>query len=400
MQKQKVFISSVQKEFAAEREALYRHFKTDALLVIFFEPILFERLPAASQAPNKVYIEEVAQSQIYIGLLGVDYGYEDAAGISPTEHEYNHATALNVERWIFIKGDGGLKRHEKENSFIRKVGEDVSRKRFNTMAELIDEVNKAAVAFLQHKGMIAYKAFDAALHATATLNDLEEEKIQNFVRVARAKRGFPLREGAASSQVLTHLNMLQEQQLTNSALLVFGNKAQQFFPTAIVKCVHFHGLQVQKPIPDHKVFGGDVFEQVDQAVDFVLSKINVSVGTRDKAVQAPIGYEIPRAAVTEAIVNAVAHRDYTSNGSVQVMLFADRLEISNPGRLAPELSLAKLRTQHTSYPTNPLLAECMYQAGYIERFGTGTLEIIRLSHEADLNDPDFNIDEGFKVVLW
>jgi hypothetical protein len=42
----------------------------------------------------------------------------------------------------------------------------------------------------------------------------------------------------------------------------------------------------------------------------------------------------------------------------------------------------------------------MYQTGYIERFGTGTLEIIRLSDEAHLHEPDFNIDEGFKVVLW
>ena len=155
-----------------------------------------------------------------------------------------------------------------------------------------------------------------------------------------------------------------------------------------------------KPIPDHKVFNGDVFEQVDQAVDFVLSKINVSVGTRDKTVQAPVAYELPRAAITEAIVNAVAHRDYTSNGSVQVMLFADRLEVANPGRLPPELTLEKLKTEHSSYPANPRLAECMYQAGYIERFGTGTLEIIRLLEEAKLHEPDFNIDEGFKVILW
>ena len=42
----------------------------------------------------------------------------------------------------------------------------------------------------------------------------------------------------------------------------------------------------------------------------------------------------------------------------------------------------------------------MYQAGYIERFGTGILDILRLSEEANLEEPDFNIDEGFKVVLW
>lgn len=183
-------------------------------------------------------------------------------------------------------------------------------------------------------------------------------------------------------------------------MLAFGKKPQRFFPTATIKCAHFHGFEVAKPIPDHKVFQGDVFEQVDQAVDFVLSKISVSVGIRMESNQAPIEYEIPIPAIREAIVNAVVHRDYHSLASVQVMLFKDRLEVSNPGRLPQQLTLAKLRVRHASYPHNPLLAECMYQAGYIERFGTGTLEIIRLLEEARLEQPDFNTDEGFKVVLW
>ena len=76
--------------------------------------------------------------------------------------------------------------------------------------------------------------------------------------------------------------------------------------------------------------------------------------------------------VAEAIVNAVAHRDYASNGSVQVMLFADRLEVWNPGGLPPSLTLAKLRLPHGSVPANPLLAEPLYLTQYIERMGTGT----------------------------
>ena len=71
----------------------------------------------------------------------------------------------------------------------------------------------------------------------------------------------------------------------------------------------------------------------------------------------PAAYEIPPDVIREAIVNAVAHRDYTSNGSVQVMVFADRVEIWNPGSLPPSLSLAQLRQPHGSIPANPLLAE-------------------------------------------
>lgn len=101
-----------------------------------------------------------------------------------------------------------------------------------------------------------------------------------------------------------------------------------------------------------------------------------------------------------SIVNAVAHRDYTDNGSVQVMLFADRLEVWNPGRLPPPLTLEKLRVAHTSVPGNPLLAESMYLAEYIERMGTGTLDMISRCVDAGLPEPEFAVPQGFVTTVW
>ena len=132
----------------------------------------------------------------------------------------------------------------------------------------------------------------------------------------------------------------------------------------------------------------------------MLSKIALSVGTRTDGVRAPVAYEIPREVVNEAIVNAVAHRDYTSNGSVQVMLFADRLEIRNPGRLPPALTPDKLRVAHGSVPRNPLLAESLYLAEYIERMGTGTLDMIRRCTETGLREPGFAVEDGFVTTVW
>ena len=103
--------------------------------------------------------------------------------------------------------------------------------------------------------------------------------------------------------------------------------------------------------------------------------------------------------VTEAIVNAVAHRDYTDNGSVQVMLFSDRLEIRNPGRLPPRLTLENLREAHRSVPGNPLLAESLYLTEYIERMGTGTLDMIRRCVEAGLPEPEFAVTDGFVTTI-
>jgi len=104
--------------------------------------------------------------------------------------------------------------------------------------------------------------------------------------------------------------------------------------------------------------------------------------------------------VVEAIVNAVAHRDYTRHASVQVMLFADRLEVWNPGEPPPPLTVAELFRPHASIPRNPLIAEPMFLAGYVEKAGSGTLDMIARCREAGLPPPVFRQDGGqFVQVL-
>ncbi|MDO9586217.1 MAG: ATP-binding protein [Syntrophales bacterium] len=125
-----------------------------------------------------------------------------------------------------------------------------------------------------------------------------------------------------------------------------------------------------------------------------MGKINRAVGTRAVSNQAPVTYELPRLAVAEAIVNAVAHRDYTSNASVQVMLFSDRLEVWNPGQLPPPLTLKALRAPHPSIPHNPLIAEPLFLTRYIEKAGTGILDMIKLCKAAGVPTPQFRQDGG------
>lgn len=81
----------------------------------------------------------------------------------------------------------------------------------------------------------------------------------------------------------------------------------------------------------------------------------------------------------------VVHRNYTSNSSVQVMLFKDRLEVWNPGKLPQGMTIAKLTKEHTS----PVLANPVYLSGYIEQMGTGTTDIIDHCLEYGLRKPDW-----------
>jgi len=396
----RIFISSVQKELAAERRALKEYLHGDPLLRRFFEVFLFEDLPASDRRADAVYLDEVARCDIYLCLFGDEYGFEDAGGISPTHREFNHASQLGKPRLIFVKGADDSARHAKMRALIRQVGNELIRRRFGSAAELIGGVYASLVQYLEEHELIRTGPFDAAPCRDATLADLDPDRMAWFLREARRSRGFPLSENADPKELLVHLNLLRADVPTHAAVLLFGRQPQRFLISSEVKCAHFHGTEVAKPIPSFQVYKGTVFQLVDQAVDFVLSKINLAVGTRAAGTQVPVHYELPPDAVREAIVNAVAHRDYTSTGSVQVMLFADRLEVWNPGNLPSALTLAKLREPHGSFPANPLLAEPLYLAKYIERMGTGTRDMIRLCREAGLREPQYAIRDGFVQTLW
>ena len=395
-----IFISSVQKEFAEERAALRDYLRGDPLMRRFFDVFLFEEVPASDRRPDHIYLQEVERCDIYVGLFGSEYGPQDADGLSPTELEFNLATERHKHRLIFVKGTDG-DRHPKMQALIGRASAGLIRRRFATTAELMSNLYSALVEYLEHKQLIASGPFDAAPCRGASFDDLNPDSMAAFIRKAREARQFPLTDDTLHPELLEHLNLmdLNDWHPTNAAVLLFGREPQRHLPTSEVKCAHFHGTEVAKPIPSYQVYKGTVFEMVDKAVDFVLSSIALTVGTRAAGQEVPVQYEIPREVVSEAIVNAVAHRDYTSNGSVQVMLFKDRLEVWNPGRLPPSLTVEELRGAHGSVPANPLLAEPMYLARYIERMGTGTRDMIRRCVEADLPEPQFEVSDGFRVSI-
>jgi predicted HTH transcriptional regulator len=400
MQRKKIFISSVQSEFSKERKLLTEFLASETLLGKFFDVFIFENLPAINRDAEKVFLNEVKQCDIYIDLFGKEYGYEDSEGISATEKEFNCAVKNHKIKLVFLTRDKDESRHPKELRLIKKAEEFVVRKKFSNDLELKTSVYNALIRFLEENEYIRTLPFDASYNNNASLEDLDEEKIKRFVYTAHNKRAFPFTQDIDIQTILTHLNLIENDRIKNAAILLFGKKPQKFFISSGIRCAHFHGYDMQKPIPNYQVYKGDVFELITQAVNFVLSNITVSTGSRDKGVVVDVHYELPVAAVTEAIVNAVAHRDYTSNGSIQVMLFKDRLEVWSPGHLPLGMTVAKLKQKHTSLPVNPFLAEPLYLAGTIEQMGTGTEDIIKKCKNEGLRTPKFINDENFRVILW
>ena len=97
----KIFISSVQREFAAERKALAKYIREDAILGKFFEVFLFEDVPAQERSASEVYLSEVDACDLYLGLHGESYGNVDRKGVSATEREYDRAEAKGKPRICF-----------------------------------------------------------------------------------------------------------------------------------------------------------------------------------------------------------------------------------------------------------------------------------------------------------
>jgi ATP-dependent DNA helicase RecG len=396
-----IFVSSVQKELQEERYALRDFVHGNDLLRQFFRVFLFEDLPPSDRRPDNVYLDEVARSSVYLGIFGNEYGWEDDDGLSPTEKEFNAATRHQKRRLILIAGREDKDRAPKMRALIRRAGDELVRKRFDDTDEMLRLVYGSLIQFLQDRGFIAARDYDAAACEHATMDDISAANMRRFIERARDERKYALPVDTPPERALEHLNLLVGTIPSRGAILLFSDRPERFMPSAEIACLHFHGTEVAKPIPNQQVYRGPAFDVVDKAVDFAMGCLARRVDPSSSSVASDVTYEIPYGAIREAVVNAVAHRNYASKAAVQVMVFADRVEVWNPGGLPEDLTVDQLRKPHHSVPRNRLLCEPLFLAHYIERAGTGTLDMIRLCVEAGLPEPEFRHEgERFVVVLW
>ncbi|MCF8084388.1 MAG: DUF4062 domain-containing protein [Deltaproteobacteria bacterium] len=398
----KIFISSVQKEFAEERRAVKDFITHDPLLRRFISSVfLFEDIPAVDRKPDDIYLNEVELCDIYLGIFGNTYGWRNSNKKSATELEFDQATRTDRERLIFVKGNDDGDREPEMAKLVRKAERQLTRRRFSDTPGLIREVYASLVISLENRGHLRSRPFDDTVCEGATLRDVDNKAVTAFIETAEDAGRLKLKGSRAPKAVLRNFNLLRDDRPTNAAMLLFGKNPRRFFNNTQVHCFHFYGTEKRKPIASQQPYEGRLIEVIDEAVEFVLGKIDRSVGTRSKGAQVPVAFEIPRSVILEAIVNAVAHRDYRSNGFVQVIVFADRMEVWNPGELPSGLTPDLLREPHGPMPRNPLIAEPLYRVKYVEKAGTGTTDMIADCRKAGLPEPDFE-QHGphFVVTLW
>lgn len=240
--------------------------------------------------------------------------------------------------------------------------------------------------------------WDERVSEEITLEDIDGERISWFLKEAMKQRGLKIPEDSPVKDTLIKLKLLKNRKLTNAALLLFLKTS--VFLQSEVKCIRFSGNESIKPYIDFQTIEGTVFDLIDQAMDFVFRNVKKSIRLVAGNVQREEIYEYPPHAIREAIVNAIAHRDYESSSKVQVRIFDNRIEIWSPGLLPDEITIEDLRREHISVPRNPLLFKQLLWVKYVEDVGGGTLDMINQCREWGFPEPLFEHISGAFVVTF
>ncbi|MBW1822490.1 MAG: winged helix-turn-helix transcriptional regulator, partial [Deltaproteobacteria bacterium] len=112
-------------------------------------------------------------------------------------------------------------------------------------------------------------------------------------------------------------------------------------------------------------------------------------------------YLFPEAALREALLNSIAHKDYSSANPIQISVYSDKIIFWNEGRLPENWTISQLKEKHPSIPFNPVIANVFFRAGLIEAWGRGIFKIIHACRVSNSPEPVFKCDfSGFFVELF
>lgn len=292
-------------------------------------------------------------------------------------------------------------------------GED----QYQEFKRLIDNLESIAgeiVAFANSDGRELMRIAQAAgeLHydeSPVLGTTLADISLTAFAAYHHVQYGITLEEQLAQSdlglpQLLRNLRLLHdldgEQMLSVAALLVFGEVPQRFMPQSRLSAVAFAGADEDSDILDRREITGRLPEIVDDTRGFLERNIRMPAIEHGFEREDILLYD--RKALGEAVVNAIAHRDYSLSGSqIRVFVFRDRIEVRSPGRLPNSVTLDNIKLG-VHAERNRAIATLLTQLGYMSAIGTGVPRLIlRLSRALSGRTPEFEmVGEELRVRIW
>lgn len=238
--------------------------------------------------------------------------------------------------------------------------------------------------------------WDEQICEKAKLEDIDKNKVKRFLEKAKFERRLGINPNLSVKEALEKLNLIRNGGITNAGVLLFGKNPQKFFLQAEIKCARFKGAEPLEFI-DMKVFGGDIIDQTEDALEFI--KEHIKLHAEIKGTERVETWEYPIEAIREAITNAICHRDYRITSNVQIRIFDDRIEVWGVGPLPEPLTPEDLKRKHRSILRNPLIGKCFFLVKFIEEWGTGTNRIIGWCLKHGLPEPIFEEISGGLVVF-
>jgi len=246
---------------------------------------------------------------------------------------------------------------------------------------------------LQKKG----KRWDGVPIPNVSIKDLKQETFEFF-----RKRGFKnkrLSEDSLTDSnelLLENLKLTEYTYLKRAAILLFHPDPETFFTGAYIKIGYFEtddDLRFQDEVH------GNLFDQVEKTLEILFSKYFKAFISYE-GIHRVETFEYPEEAVREALLNAVAHKDYSGAAPIQISVYKDKVMIWNEGQLPENWTVEKLLSKHPSIPYNPDIANAFFRSGYIEAWGRGFSKMINQCLAAGLPEPLFNYEtSGFWVVF-
>lgn len=231
--------------------------------------------------------------------------------------------------------------------------------------------------------------FEEVINSEFGVKYFNKTRFYDFLRKAKISTAL------AESQLLCNLGLTNSQgQFKNIAVLLFGKNPSKFIPQGIITCVLYKGKD-KAFIIDKKDFTSDIISNYNDAISFLYKNLRLKYDIKGFGPRKEI-LEIPEEALKEAVVNAICHRDYSEKGAViQIDIFDDKVEISNPGGLI----IKESDFGRKSLSRNPALFGLLQRIELVEHVGSGISRIRDSLRKAGLPEPKFEFTTFFTVTF-